>query len=670
VGLLAVNRSFAVWSTSGLETRFFEFLVVAAVLLTLDTIESGKKTTLLPALLFGLACLTRPDGVLIAASVLGVQLALQLRRKANVRTTLQTAMAVAVIVAAHVTFRLLYYGDWVPNTYHAKVGGTTWWSMGARYVAALALEYGVFFWLPLLILVLIAARRDAMLQTRIVLFGAALVPIVAWVVAIGGDHFEYRPLDMLFPFAYLLLAEGVALLWHRRPRDRAMAASALLAVAVGTACLPMLSHVSMPRDYRPGFPGASARVDGTRELISRRDYGVLFSVPILKHTLDVYNDLVRSLTLHGVGIRQEEHALFLAVAVEQGLGLARAVDSGLLPRNAHIATGAVGAIPYYSGLRTLDLLGLTDRVVAKGPRRPTALRALAHDRVASMEYARSQGVDLWAPDGTNFLYPIATIRIPHFAKKAQTYNAPLAIAAIDSGLALMGYAPQGLAFATYRVKGLVDALAFYQSRAEGSDMTWWALANVGSLSAVRGETEAALHAYHRALALNLPLPTVEHWLGKLLLDCRLLDDAAVHLERSIALDPHQPEALVDLSLALDLLHRDDQAAVLLHRAVQLDPVSVPIGVAFAKFLLSASDPAYRDPVRALEMAEYLLWLTRGRDAEVMEVLATSYGAIGDYGRAQETAKAALAIAESRGEDQLMGLIRQRVAAYEKGRMWF
>ena len=37
---------------------------------------------------------------------------------------------------------------------------------------------------------------------------AAVLPHALYVVAIGGDHFEFRPFDLCFPFAFLLLADG------------------------------------------------------------------------------------------------------------------------------------------------------------------------------------------------------------------------------------------------------------------------------------------------------------------------------------------------------------------------------------------------------------------------------------------------------------------------------
>ena len=55
-----------------------------------------------------------------------------------------------IVVGSHLLWRKAYYGEWLPNTYYAKVGGQTWWDVGLAYVAAFALEYGAYLWVPLI----------------------------------------------------------------------------------------------------------------------------------------------------------------------------------------------------------------------------------------------------------------------------------------------------------------------------------------------------------------------------------------------------------------------------------------------------------------------------------------------------------------------------------------
>ncbi|MDB4285450.1 hypothetical protein N9903_00915, partial [bacterium] len=81
--LLAGTRSVAVWSTSGLETRFFTLLVVAGVLRLLVESEDLARTDSsypLAALLFALASLTRPEAYLFCISAYAVVIVYTWRR--------------------------------------------------------------------------------------------------------------------------------------------------------------------------------------------------------------------------------------------------------------------------------------------------------------------------------------------------------------------------------------------------------------------------------------------------------------------------------------------------------------------------------------------------------------------------------------------------------------
>jgi arabinofuranosyltransferase len=413
--LLALTRSVAVWSSGGLETRLFEALVVAGTfrLLIEDERLAGGARQVWPlaATLFALASLTRPDGLLVTACAFAALAAWRARElAARARWLAASALAYAAPVGAHLAFRYLYYGAWLPNTYYAKVGGRLWWGAGIDYLCAFALEYGIWLWLPFLVagVVGLLRRRAALVP---LLFGAVVLPHALYVASIGGDHFEFRPLDLYFPFAYLLLMSG-ALWLARGPRSRVAVASGLALVAWAVVELPWRSGAQFPSEYQPAFPGAvPAQRDRAllQDPVAAAAHGyldpertLLYRLPGLRSLASWHRSLIRSLTQRYVGIRREEHVLFLEIAREEGRRLAELVAQGRIPRDAHLALDCVGAIPYYSDLRVLDRLGLTDARVARGPfARPDVM---AHGKQATLAYAREAAVDLWAVDPVHLLW--------------------------------------------------------------------------------------------------------------------------------------------------------------------------------------------------------------------------------------------------------------------------
>jgi arabinofuranosyltransferase len=440
VVLLAATRSVAVWSTSGLETRLFELLVVAAALRLVVEVESAlaaRPSRPLAAGLFALATLTRPDGLLIALAALttaGVCLAA--RRRLDIRRAAVSAAVFVVLVGGHYAFRRLYYGEWLPNTYYAKVGGRTWWDMGLVYVGMFALEYCIFLWLPLLI----ASAKDHWDRRALhipLIFAAIVVPHALYVVAIGGDHFEYRPLDLYFPFAFLLLANGAAHL-ARTPRRSGATAGYLVLVLVGLTWLPCQSH-------RQG--GTTDAVEAGTFLDPARD--PLLRWPILRSLGAAHRALLARASWSLVALRQEDHRAFAADQIAQGERLKRLVASGVLPADTYIAMGAVGAVPYYSGLRVLDRLGLTDAGVVRAGRL-RAQRLMAHDVLATFDYARERGVDFWGSDLSRIVVPADSELWPGLVSMSLRYGVATYVADVGEEYYLVGRLPQGLAAARRR----------------------------------------------------------------------------------------------------------------------------------------------------------------------------------------------------------------------------
>jgi arabinofuranosyltransferase len=394
---LAANRSFAVWATGGLETKLFELLVVAAVLATIQQVELQRSESWLPALLLGLAALTRPDGVLLGGTLLAARAAYEWwRGRLEWRAAAKGLVLFALVVGAHVAFRRLYYADWLPNTYYAKLGGESWWDMGFLYFQTLLLEYGAVVWLPLVLFAPLVQRRGGR-GAAAWLIGAVIVPHALYVAYCGGDHFEYRPVDVYFPLLAVLLCEGAAWIageWRRPGLAAAWAGASCIVVAV----IPLLTHLDFPHDYRPGFPGVTARPDGNRDLLDVRSHPIVASIPGVSSYAGWYDRSVQTLSEHFVGLRQEEHRLFLGTVQPEGMMLARMIAAGTLPADTFVALPCVGAIPYFSNLRTLDVHGLTERAVARQRRNPGEARIMAHDKQASSDYLKARHIDFAALD--------------------------------------------------------------------------------------------------------------------------------------------------------------------------------------------------------------------------------------------------------------------------------
>lgn len=390
--LLALNRTYAVWSTGGLETKLFTLLIFLGIIFTVRDKDQDTGSFGPAAFFFALAALTRPEGILLFASFFGYQILNRLIRKENFGGIVKASSIFLIIVGAHFIFRLLYYGDPFPNTFYAKVTGA-WFESGALYLFLFFHEYGLYLLVPL-VLFLFSKEYDRKRLKILFDFRIPLVPYIVYIVYLGGDHFEFRPLDVILPVMAISVQEGFRAMWSVISESRikalryAVPLYVVVALVLYTASA-QLSHDNFPKKYDSAI-GIKA---------SRADSSLLKAVPGLRAYLSLSDKIHAKLASQFVCIRQEEHKMALEqVFLPQARLFNQFINKGYIDRNEIISLWCVGAIPYYTGLTTIDFLGLTDKHVAhrRLPDIPAKLlpfdKLMAHQKRADYEYLKERRV--------------------------------------------------------------------------------------------------------------------------------------------------------------------------------------------------------------------------------------------------------------------------------------
>ncbi|UCF68164.1 MAG: hypothetical protein JSV80_02365 [Acidobacteriota bacterium] len=293
-------------SVMGLETAAFAALCAAATAVFVGEQRAGARIPWSGAWL-ALAALTRPEGYLVGGLIGLFDLGRAVRERAARGAFLSRWALFLVPVSAHLVFRVVYYGDIVPNTFHAKVGGG-WAALvrGSFY----GLEY-LWYASPLALLAVIGAgglvaaggsRRGGRSELL-----ALVIPLVyiAYVVYVGGD-FKLTFRFFAVPTIFLAALAGIGVEHTARLLTRAAATGwivrALLIVLPATGLLAL------------GGPARDFAAWRAQELPVHRAAGRWLG----------------------------EH----------------------LSSDALLATGNAGVLPYESRLPTLDMFGLNDRHIA------------------------------------------------------------------------------------------------------------------------------------------------------------------------------------------------------------------------------------------------------------------------------------------------------------------
>jgi arabinofuranosyltransferase len=330
--MLAVTTGYACWASGGLETQMFTFFVTLGAGRYLRRALDGDGADGWTGLWFGLAALTRPEGVLFFALTGVHRLAvLAAKRHLPTRGDWLAIAAFLALVAPHALWRHHYYGWWLPNTFYIKAsGGTGTWAQGAYYLyrMAEALDVWVAIAVALVALVLV---RDRTLRTiaGYILFVTAVFYL--YVASVGGDFMGlYRFVLPVVPLLFVLGAISLRALGERFS-PRALGIDAVLLFVAHAA------H-AVPVTHRAQQIGADRGIDTPGFL---RWY-----------TAD-------------------------RAAIGKWFGAHRKDDD-------YAAVGGAGAQVYYSRIPSLDCYGLSDAHIAHDVR-PVSNRP-GHQKYAPLEY--------------------------------------------------------------------------------------------------------------------------------------------------------------------------------------------------------------------------------------------------------------------------------------------
>lgn len=222
--LLVINYDFKVWATSGLETSLFTSLIVASAVTLIWWKQRSDRTLLVTGLLMTFALMTRPDGILFAATtgvfILVRSIAVDTSWKTVVRQGTIYGLPFLVIYLPYLIWKYSYYGDIFPNTYYAKSGALSYFSQGWVYVWMYLQAYiGSSFALLGFIALGILWKRDLSLirnraaqliskpisATIILSLAFILVYGIVFIVRVGGDFMYARFLHPLIPFIALVI---------------------------------------------------------------------------------------------------------------------------------------------------------------------------------------------------------------------------------------------------------------------------------------------------------------------------------------------------------------------------------------------------------------------------------------------------------------------------------
>jgi tetratricopeptide (TPR) repeat protein len=250
-------------------------------------------------------------------------------------------------------------------------------------------------------------------------------------------------------------------------------------------------------------------------------------------------------------------------------------------------------------------------------------------------------------------------------------------------------------------KGKLDeAIAHYRTTLQMEPKFWDADYNLGSALLGKGQVDEAIFYCDKAVAMEPNDPDARVALANALLEKRRIDDAIVHYQKAVAIrpdyflaryglghallekgelgaaidhcraalliQPNNPDCHTILAIALDQTGQAAEAIQHYKNALKISPQSVSALNNLAWLLATCSNESLRNGVKAVELARQADQLSGGANALVLRSLAAGYAEARQFGKAIESARAAMQVARNQGDDSLANELQQEIALYELG----
>ena len=396
LGLIS-NATFLTWSSSGLETALFNCCFLAWILAVITIVQKGTWWRVAITTTASLVYLARPDGMLILLGTLVLLLISLLSdfKMRQLKLSWFVSVLPVIVPLIHSIWRKSYYGEWLPNTYYAK-HVAAWPASGIRYLFSFLLEYGIWLWVIVLLIVAyrttvkylkskrtdlkIAERFISVFQTppdrkvcTIVAVTTVVLHLSYYTFVIGGDHFEWRVYSHLPPLLMLSFVYFMSVL-NFSPGRTIISLALLIALSIP---IPWVHHFEEKKITRLDV------ADTVKIKVSKK-------LPFFFKPLARLNEHFQSWLIdHLVCVRWQEHRMFLIGQFEfyPRRSLELPPEAGPIPIAYSSTVGIIGWV--LPNVAIIDGYGLNDYVIARLPVEFQIKRRMAHDRFAPQAYVAS-----------------------------------------------------------------------------------------------------------------------------------------------------------------------------------------------------------------------------------------------------------------------------------------
>ncbi len=330
--------AYAAWATGGLETSFYTFLIFLGSFLFITGMNQPRYL-IFSGITFALVCMTRLDGLIFAGiTFIWLFYLTVIKKRIEFKALVLWTLCFLVPFLAYFFWRWSYYVRLLPNTYYVKVGGLSLYHQGLYYLFDFIRRFRL--WLLIIPLAFLGKAVKSNIRLKIIIpYFASLVSVFSlYVVYIGGDFMDmFRFFVPILPLSFFLVQEG-----FRGMCDY----SRSLAIKEDS--------LNRTRRFNGIWIRTKSRLAGIKNIkaiwLTVEICLIILCMCFLVYPSRESNRVWNRNGIDSIGLLKEYTRLWSKVGM---------MFKEIAKPGESLSIGAAGAIPYYSGLYTIDELCLT-----------------------------------------------------------------------------------------------------------------------------------------------------------------------------------------------------------------------------------------------------------------------------------------------------------------------
>jgi tetratricopeptide (TPR) repeat protein len=213
---------------------------------------------------------------------------------------------------------------------------------------------------------------------------------------------------------------------------------------------------------------------------------------------------------------------------------------------------------------------------------------------------------------------------------------------------------------------VVDAIGQFRQALQIEPGQFITRNNLGFILLQTGDLDGAIDELQKVLQAKPDYPDAHYNLGNAFFQKGKLDDAIEQFRQTLQHEPGFAEAHYRLGTAL--LQRGEEIEALSHfqQAIRFKPDFSDALNDLAWELATASESSVRDGKKAVELALHANDVVNKKDVDILDTIAAAYAEAHEFEQAVRTAREAIQLAESSGNQERLAQLNNELRLFEAG----